>query len=114
MKFFIFGCCYENRVQRADGFARSGSLLLECDGIAETLQSMNQVSSEVMFVEFVEVEIPQFVVTDPVGKHVVDGHQDLVGYRYCSALVASSSFESVKFASQVSAFGFCRRVGSLH
>jgi len=50
--------CYENRVQRADGFARSGSFLLECDGIAETLQAMNQVSSQVMFVEFVEVEIP--------------------------------------------------------
>ena len=27
--------CYENRVQRADGFARSGSFLLECDGIRD-------------------------------------------------------------------------------
>ena len=30
------------------------------------------------------------------------------------ALVASPSFESVKFVSEVSALGFCRRVGSLH
>jgi hypothetical protein len=50
--------CYENRVQRADGFARSGGFLLEFDGITEALQAMNQVSSQVMFVEFVEVEIP--------------------------------------------------------
>src|SRR6516162_7839404 len=54
----VLTSCYENRVQRADGFTRSGSFLLECDGIAETLQAMNEVSSEVMFVEFVEVEIP--------------------------------------------------------
>jgi len=36
----------------------SGSFLLECHGVAETLESMNQVPSKVMFVEFVEVEIP--------------------------------------------------------
>ena len=34
--------------------------------------------------------------------------------RILCALVASPSFESVKFVSQVRAFGFCRRVGSLH
>lgn len=50
---------------------------------------MNQASSQVMFVEFVEVEISQFVVADPVRKRVVDSHQDLVGYRYCRTLVTS-------------------------
>jgi len=44
---------------------------------------------------------------------MVDGHQDLVGYGYCSALVTSSSFEAIKFVPQVRAFGFCRRVGGL-
>jgi len=75
---------------------------------------MNQVSGQVVFVELVEVEVPQFVVADSVGKHVVDGHQDLVGYRYGSALVTSSSFEAVEFVPQVRAFGFCRRVGGLN
>jgi hypothetical protein len=39
---------------RADWLTRS--FLLECDGIAESPQAMNQVSSQVMFVEFVEVD----------------------------------------------------------
>jgi len=47
--------CYENRVQRA---TISGSFLLECDGVPQALEAMNQVASEVVFVEFVEVEIP--------------------------------------------------------
>jgi hypothetical protein len=58
---------------------------------------MNQISSEVVFVELIQVEIPQFVVADSVGKHVVDGHQDLVSYRdsmplaMAAALAASTS-----------------------
>src|ERR1700756_1545341 len=92
----------------------SCGFLLWRHGVTETLQAMHQVSSQMMFVELVQVEIAQFVVADPMGKHVIDGHQDLVGYGYCSALVTSSSFESVKFVSQVSAFGFCRGVGGLH
>lgn len=40
-----------------DGFARSGSFLLKCDGTGETFQATNEVSSQVMFVQFVEVEI---------------------------------------------------------
>jgi len=43
---------------------------------------MNQVSSQVVFVELVQVEITQFVVADLVGKHVIDGHQDLMGHRH--------------------------------
>jgi hypothetical protein len=34
---------------------------------------VNEVSSQVMFIEFVKVEIA-LVVTDPMGKHVVDGY----------------------------------------
>src|ERR1700758_5408393 len=75
---------------------------------------MNQVSSQVVFVEFVEVKIPQFVVADSVGKHVVDGHQDLVGYCHGSALVTPPGFEAVEFVSQVSALGFRRGVGGLY
>ena len=40
----------------------------------KTLQAMNQVANKVVFVELVEVEIPQFVVADSVGKDVVDSH----------------------------------------
>ena len=73
---------------------------------------MNQVSSQMVFVELVEVEIPQFVVANSVGKDVVDGHQDFMGYCYSGTLVTPASFESVKLVSQVSAFGFRRRVGT--
>jgi hypothetical protein len=72
----------------------SCSFLLKCDGVAETLQAMNQVSSQVVFVELVQVEVTQFVVADLVGKHAIDGHQDLMGHRYRSALVPAPSFES--------------------
>ena len=34
---------------------------------------MNQISGEAMFVELVAVEIPQVVVADSVGRHMVDG-----------------------------------------
>jgi hypothetical protein len=75
---------------------------------------MNQVSSQVVFVELVEVEIPQIVVADSVGKHVIDGYQDLMGYCYGGTLVTPPSFESVKFVSQISALSFRRGVGGLH
>jgi hypothetical protein len=35
-----------------------------------------------MLVELVEVKIAQFVVTDLVGEHVIDGHLDLLGHGY--------------------------------
>src|SRR5882762_7110473 len=43
---------------------------------------MNQVSRQVVFVELVEIKIPQFVVADLMGKHVIDSHQDFVGHRH--------------------------------
>jgi len=75
---------------------------------------MNQVSSQMVFVELVEVEIPQFVVADSVGKHVVDGQQDFMGYCCGGTLVTPPGFEAVEFVSQVSALGFRHGVGGLH
>jgi hypothetical protein len=85
----------------------SCSFLLKCDGVAETLLAMNQVSSQVVFVEIVQVEITQFVVADLVGKHVMDGRQDLMGHRYRRALVPAASFESVKFVLRPSSVTHC-------
>jgi hypothetical protein len=31
-----------------------------------------------MLVEFIQVQIHEFGVANPVGKHMVDGHQDFV------------------------------------
>ena len=50
-----------------------------------------------MLVEFVEIEIAQLVVADSIRKHVVDGHQDLVGHSHDGPLVSTSRFETVKF-----------------
>src|SRR5215469_112432 len=66
---------------------------------------MNQVSSQAVFVELVEVEISEFVVADVVGKHVIDGHEDFMGHRHHGPLVPAPSFETVKFVPQVSALG---------
>ncbi len=60
-----------------------------------------------MLVEFVEVKIAQFVVADLVGKHVIDGHEDLMGHGYDCPLVSTASFETVKFVPQVGTLGFC-------
>jgi hypothetical protein len=35
---------------------------------------MDQVSSEVMLVELVQVEVAEVVIRDILGKHMVDGH----------------------------------------
>jgi hypothetical protein len=47
-----------------------------------------------MFVEFVEVEIAQLVVADSMRKHVVDGHQDLVGHATMALWFAKTSAEA--------------------
>ena len=67
-----------------------------------------------MPVELIEVKIAQFVVADLVGKHVIDGHQDLMGDSYDCPLVPAPSFETVKLVSQVGALGFGCSSGSLH
>jgi hypothetical protein len=73
--------CYKNRVQRADGL-----VVMQLSG-PESRCTLDVPSDELsyesgVFVELVEVEIPQIVVADSVGKHVIDGQQDLMGYRY--------------------------------
>ena len=40
-----------------------------------------------MLVEVVEIEVSEVAVADILGKHVVDGDQDLMGDRYRGALV---------------------------
>jgi len=72
---------------------------------------MNQVSRELVFVPLVQVSISQFVVANSVRKHVIDGHQDLMGDSYDCPLVPAPSFETVKLVSQVGAFGFGCGVG---
>ena len=42
-----------------------------------------------MLVEFVEIEIAQVVVAGSIRKHVVDGHEDLVGHCHDGPLVDS-------------------------
>lgn len=54
-----------------------------------------------MLVDLVEVEIPRFVVADSVGKHMVDGHQDLVRDCDCGALVAAPSLNQEFFFSYI-------------
>ena len=51
-----------------------------------------------MLVEFIQVKIAQFVVADLMGKHVIDGHQDLMGDSYDCALVPAPSFETVNLS----------------
>lgn len=52
----------------------------DLDAVAQTFQTVNQLSHEVVFVELVQVKIAEFVAADLVGKHVIDGHQDVVGH----------------------------------
>ena len=48
---------------------------------------MNPVASQMVLVEVVEVAIAKIVVGDVLGKHVIDGDQDLMGNRYGGPLV---------------------------
>jgi len=41
-----------------------------------------------------------------MGKHVIDGHQDLWATATAARFVSTSGFETVKFVPQVSALGF--------
>jgi hypothetical protein len=64
--------------------------------IAQTLQAMDQIAPEMVFVEFVEVKIAQIVVGNLLGKHVIDGHQDLMGDGHGSALLPATNLETIK------------------
>jgi len=58
---------------------------------------MDQISSQEVFVKVVEVKITQFVVANLVGKHVIDGDQDFMGYarRDCSLINIESPKDQV-------------------
>jgi hypothetical protein len=53
-----------------------------------------------IIVEFVEVKIAQIVVGNLLGKHVIDGHQDLMGDGHGSALVPATGLETIKLVPQ--------------
>jgi hypothetical protein len=55
---------------------------------------MNEVSREGLFVEAVEVEVSQFVVADSMGKHAIDGDQDLVDHGHHGPLVSAQGFQA--------------------
>src|SRR6266511_2112985 len=75
---------------------------------------MNQVSSQVLFVELIEVDVSEILIGDFLGKHVIDRHQDLVRYRHDCPLVSSPGLETIKFVPQVSSLGLRRRLGGLY
>jgi len=85
---------------------------------AEVLRAQSVVASGAAVVVGIQVvsagRIPQFGVADLVGKHMVNRHQDLVGYRHSCSLVSAPSFETVKFVPQVRPLSFRCRVGRLH
>ena len=58
---------------------------------------MDQISSQEVFVKVVEVKITQFVLANLVGKHVIDGDQDFMGYarRDCSLINIESPKDQV-------------------
>ena len=51
---------------------------------------MNQVASQMVLVEVVEVAVAKIVVGDVLGKHVIDGYQDLMRDCPRSALVTTA------------------------
>src|SRR5712691_11384802 len=67
-----------------------------------------------MLVELVQVEISQVVVRDLLGKHVIDGGQDFVGYCHRRPLVPAPSLETVELVPQVGALGLGCRVGGFY
>lgn len=62
---------------------------------------MNQVASQMVLVEVVEVAIAKIVVGDILGKDVIDGHKDFVGYRHRSTLVPTARLETVELVTQM-------------
>jgi hypothetical protein len=58
---------------------------------------------QIVLVALVEVKITQVVVGNLLGKHVIDRHQDLMGYGHRGALVLAPGLETVKLVPQVGA-----------
>src|SRR5438105_15445330 len=69
---------------------------------------------ELGFGKLIQIGVTQVIVGDLVREHVIGSHQDLVSDAYGSALVASSSFETIELLPQIRSLSRCRRVGRLH
>jgi len=80
--------------------------------VPQTLEAMTQISGQVMFREFFEGEIHQFVIAGSMGKHVVDGHWNLLGRCYRNPFRISPSFESVMPFSQIRALALAATLSS--
>ena len=52
---------------------------------------MNQVASQVVLVELVQIEVAEIVVGDVLGDHVIDGDQDLMGDRHRGTLIPAAA-----------------------
>ena len=66
---------------------------------------MNQVASQMVLVEVVEVAVAKIVVGDVLGKHVINGHQDLMRNRYGGTLVPTACLKTVELVTQLGALG---------
>ena len=62
---------------------------------------MKQVASQMVVVEVVEVAVAKIVVGDVLGKHVIDGHRDLVPNRYGGTIVATARLKAVELVTQI-------------
>jgi hypothetical protein len=58
-----------------------------------------------MPVELIQVQIAEVVVANVLGKHVIDGDQDLMGYGHRRPFVPASRFEAVKLVPQTRSLG---------
>jgi len=74
---------------------------------------MNQVASQVILVELIQIEVAEIVVGDVLGDHVIDGYQDLMADRHDGTLIPAPCLEAVKLVSQVGAFRPSRRMRRL-
>src|SRR5438874_6070532 len=75
---------------------------------------MNQVSSQVILVELVEVDVSEIPIGDFLGKHRINRYQALVCYRQDCPLVSSPGLEAIKFVPQVCSLGLRCRLGGLY
>jgi len=66
-----------------------------------------------VLVEVVKVEVPKIVVGDVLGKHVIDGYQDLMRSCHRGTLVPTAGLKTVELVTQISALGSGCRIGGL-
>jgi len=87
--------CHENSCLRRR--------LLERYWVAEALQAVNQISSRVVLIKTVQVEIFEVVVANLLRQRVVDRHEDLVGHGNGRPLESAARLKTIKLLSPVPA-----------